>query len=55
MHFQTYVDMNCFCYLHMRNSFLKLCRVFLKHPVCIEKEHTTDEAYEFNIQNRKFY
>jgi hypothetical protein len=25
--------MNCFYYLHMRNPFLKLCRVFLKHPV----------------------
>jgi hypothetical protein len=29
MHFRTYVDINCFYYLHMRNTFLKLCRVFL--------------------------
>jgi hypothetical protein len=33
MHFRTYVDINYFYYLHMRNPFLKLCRVFLKHPV----------------------
>jgi hypothetical protein len=33
MHFRTYVDINCFYYLHMRNSFLSLCRVFFKHPV----------------------
>jgi hypothetical protein len=25
MHFQTYVDINYFYYLHMKNSFLKLC------------------------------
>jgi hypothetical protein len=35
MHFQMYVDINYFYYIHMRNSFLKLCRVFLKHPVCV--------------------
>jgi hypothetical protein len=33
IHFRTYVDINYFYYLHMRDSFLKLCRVFLKHPV----------------------
>jgi hypothetical protein len=33
MHFRTYVDINYFYYLHMRNPFLKLCLVFFKHPV----------------------
>jgi hypothetical protein len=33
MHFRTNVDINYFYHLHMRNSFLKLWRVFLKHPV----------------------
>jgi hypothetical protein len=33
MHFWTYVDINHFYYLHMRKSFLKLCRIFFKHPV----------------------
>jgi hypothetical protein len=28
LHFWSYVDINYFYYLHMRNSFLKLCRVF---------------------------
>jgi hypothetical protein len=36
MHFQTYVDINYFYYLHMRNSFLKLCHVFVKHPAFCE-------------------
>jgi hypothetical protein len=29
MHFSTYVEVNYFYYLHMRNPFLKLCPVFL--------------------------
>jgi hypothetical protein len=33
MHFRTYVDINYFYYLRMRNPFLKLCHVFFKHPV----------------------
>jgi hypothetical protein len=33
MHFRTYVGINYFYYLHMRNPFLKLCHVFFKHPV----------------------
>jgi hypothetical protein len=32
-HFWFYVDINYFCYLHTRNSFLKLCCVFFKHSV----------------------
>jgi hypothetical protein len=35
MHFRTYVDINYFDCLHVRNSFLNLCRVFFKHPVCV--------------------
>jgi hypothetical protein len=31
MHLRTYVDINYFDCLHVRNSFLNLCRVFLKH------------------------
>jgi hypothetical protein len=31
--FSTYVDINYFYYLHMRNSFLKFRLVFLKHPM----------------------
>jgi hypothetical protein len=34
LHFWSYIDINHF-YLHMRNSFLKLCRVFLKQSVYI--------------------
>jgi hypothetical protein len=33
MHFRTYIDINYFYYLHMKNPFLKLCRVFLKNSV----------------------
>jgi hypothetical protein len=33
VHFGTYIDINYFYYLHMRNSFLKLCHVFFKYPV----------------------
>jgi hypothetical protein len=33
MHLRTYVDINYFDCLHVRNSFLNLYRVFLKHPV----------------------
>jgi hypothetical protein len=29
MHFRTYVGINYFYYLYIRNPFLKLCRVFL--------------------------
>ena len=32
-HFRTYVVMNCFDCLHVGNTYLKLCRVFLKHSV----------------------
>jgi hypothetical protein len=35
MNLRTYVHINYFDCLHVRNSFLNLCRVFLKHPVCI--------------------
>jgi hypothetical protein len=27
LHFRMYVDKNCFYYLHIRNSFMKLCPV----------------------------
>jgi hypothetical protein len=33
MHFRTYVDIKYFYYLHVRNSFLTLCHVNLKHPI----------------------
>jgi hypothetical protein len=33
MHFRTHIDINYFYCLYTRNSFLKLCRVVLKHPV----------------------
>jgi hypothetical protein len=33
MHFWTYVDINYFYYLHARNSFLKLCCVFLERLI----------------------
>jgi hypothetical protein len=35
MHLRTCVDINYFDCLRVRNSFLNLCRVFLKHPVYI--------------------
>jgi hypothetical protein len=35
MHFRTYVDIDYFYYLHMRNPLLKLCSVFLKHSVYV--------------------
>jgi hypothetical protein len=35
MHFQTYVGINYFYYLDVRNSFLKSCHTFLKHCVCV--------------------
>jgi hypothetical protein len=31
MHLKTYVDINYFYYLHMGNTFLKICHVFFKH------------------------
>lgn len=33
MHFWTYVDINCFYYLHIRNVFLKLGRVLQPQAV----------------------
>jgi hypothetical protein len=51
MHFRTYVDINYFYYLHMRNPFLKLCRIFLKHPVYVQ--HVNCEF--LNIINNKLY
>jgi hypothetical protein len=46
MHLRTYVDINYFDCLHVRNSFLNLCRVFLKHPVYI-----TGRGGEGSIRN----
>jgi hypothetical protein len=39
IHFQTYVDVNYFYYLHMRTSFLKLYHVFFKHTVYFTSSH----------------
>jgi hypothetical protein len=33
VHFWTYVDINCFYKLYVRNLFLELCHVLLKHTV----------------------
>jgi hypothetical protein len=41
MRFWAYVNINYFYYLHMSNSFMKLCQVFLKHPVCACKYGVT--------------
>jgi hypothetical protein len=33
VHIRTYVGIKYFDCLHVRNSFLNLCHVFLEHPV----------------------
>jgi hypothetical protein len=46
MHFRAYVDINYVYFLHMGNCFLKLRRVYLKHPVfCVNlKAFNTNDA-----------